>query len=270
MSQFLITNNREDAEDAESILNSYVSNSICIRDLGTDSRIVFDKSTAVHKKTSTTEFFGFGTFFNKWGFKKNSISNVENYEEFITIAKNNLFGHYIFVISEGDFIYIITDKIGPLNVFYSYSNNTFTVSNSLPLVAGTSSTYDLSGQAVKEFLLKESTVGRKTIFKDIYRLMMGDLLKIEDKDGEVMSRAIYDYCVDNITFYEHMERISNYFGLLNKYNGKVATDLSGGFDTRTIAAVANDQIKNLQANTNPNPNDGGVDEKLSSEIAKKN
>jgi len=267
MSVFYISNNVEKVKFANSRFEKVFGKKFIIHYLTSDSQITFCEDKAFKKEFDNGKLFGFGLFFSDDGFFGDALKNVNSLNNFKKLQENGLFGHYTFVIVENNNLYIITDKVGMLNVFYHKFNDDFCVSTDLPLLGITSAKCELSPQGVKEFIFNESTVGSTTIFKDIKRLKFGNEIYVSK--NSLKEKKSHDYEFEDLSFEEYTKRIEYYFKLLNKYESSISTDISGGFDTRLIASIAHKTVLGIEANTNPNQFDGGVDNTLSPIIAEK-
>ena len=152
-----------------------------------------------------------------------------------------------------------------MNIFYTQKDNYFYISNTTLIVAIASAQTTLSEYGVKQFILKEANISQHTIFTKIFRLAFGNTLTVRGNNIAQEKKAFF--CIDHISFDQYLERISVYFDYIRKYQGAIATDLSAGFDTRLIASIGHKLIPRLEANTNPNKFDNGVDEALAPIIA---
>lgn len=270
MSLFLITNNKDRVKIIEKEFNKLFNKNA--ETINLDNQLFLTVTAAyrdqiVRKKTKSGNIFGFGTFFSKEGFHEDALQSVDDLDSFLNQQRKGLFGHYILVIQEKESLHVVTDKIGMLNVYYTEKDGKFYISNDLVTASISSNNTCLSEQGSKQFIMRESTIGRYTIFKDVNRLCLGNLLKAT-KDN-IREEKIYSYNLESLTLDEYIERITDYFTCLNRFNKKISADMSGGFDTRMIAAIGHKLVEHLEANTNPNQFDGGIDEKLSPIIAEK-
>lgn len=268
MSLFFVTNDVDRINYIKRKVTSITNKQAHVADLVGGYKIVFSEKQANAFSRTTTNgnaLFGFGTCFNKKGFHHHAVSDVNSLADLAECQKQGLYGHYVFVIVENGRFHVITDKIGLINIFYSRSGKYHYVSPDLALVSICSGNYRLSEYGVKQFLMKESCVGRLTLFDDIERLMFGCALRIDHNAFEEIAFHEYDSVV--LDFHDYADRIRSYFELLNGYAGKITTDLSAGFDTRLIASVAAGAVEDITANTNPNQFDGGVDEAITPVVA---
>lgn len=266
MAQFFITNELSAKRYAKKTLSHLPNESLSEAKLSSAITMVYNDQRVSYTRLNDAEVWGFGTFFNSSGFHASALQSIDNLDDFLCLLHQGLRGHYVFVISSGSTVRIITDKIGLLNVFYSDSKKHY-ISTDPVLVSICASNNSLSEQESKEFILNESTIGSETIFTGTKRLGFGQEIKLTS--STLKTAPIHTYSIEKLSFNDHMNRISNYFKQISKYNGKIAADISAGLDTRTVAAVGHTTIDNLSGNTNPNPNDSGADETISPKIANK-
>lgn len=265
MPVFFISSNAKKVTFASNRFQNLYEKIFPIEQLTRDVQITLSDNKVLKKDLRGGKLFGFGVFFNGYGFFEDALKNVNCLDDFKEIQQNDLHGHYIFIIVHDDYIYVTTDKVGMINVFFVENNEGFAVSTDLQMLAITSPNSRLSPQGVKEFIFKESTVGCETIFKDIKRLNFGNEILISRKS--LMEKKVHVYKFEDLSFEEYSKRIEHYFKILNKFNGHITTDISAGFDTRLVASIACKTVSNIEANTNPNKFDGGVDNTLSPIVA---
>ena len=266
MVHFLITDDESSKDYSKETLSYQPNVSVSEERLSDEISLTYNDQKAVYSQLDDAEVWGFGTFFNENGFHTHTLESIRNIDDLIGLLRHNLRGHYVFVISSGENTQVITDKIGLINVFYSNTNNLY-ISTDPALVSICSSNDLLAEQEAKEFVLNESTVGNKTIFAGTERLGFGQGITV--RNGDLTTDSIHTYSIEELSFEQHIERISNYFEQISEYQGPIAADISAGFDTRTVAAIGHTTINNLAGNTNPNPNDGDADETISPKIASK-
>lgn len=211
-----------------------------------------------------------GTIFNEKGFNEDVLNSYEDCVAFIADLKSKeqvMFGHYVvLVLRQGGEAEIIPDRIGLINTYYAKDkNDDVYISNDVLLVSKLSANYNLHWQSVYEFLLTESNVGRNTVFKNVFRLKLGNELLINK--NKVKEENAYSYDIEKLEKEKYLEKIKFYFDCFNNYRKKIAIDISAGYDTRLVASIAGKQIKLAGAVTVENRNDKGVDQEISALIA---
>lgn len=270
MSLFCITQSREEAELVKKDYDAVFPENNNIYEL--ESRLFVTVTSGFQKKIAykmlgNDHIFIFGTIFNQDGFNEELINKIDNYEEFLTKAiegTQNFYGHYIIVgfQAQKQCLEIITDRIGCLNVYYSYTKDQkICIGNDVFEVARVSRNTDLDLQAVGEFLMTESNVNDRTFFQDVMRLGFGKGLFYEN--NRLSERHVYEYRIESLSVKEYQKRIDKYFGYIENYNKDIEVDISAGFDTRLIAAISHKNIPSFTGFSNRNRYDGGIDAELS-------
>lgn len=265
---FYITNDKSKCELIENSWKNLYGSSLCFNLKHANIIVSSGYTKQVLKKVTDNGYiFGFGTFFSKSGFGESVLNEISSLDELKKIQSNGLYGHYTFIIEEKDSISVVTDKIGMLNVYYVPESSYFHISDDIVQLSISSGNTSFSEAGVKQFLNRESTVGGITVFSKIKRLGLGNKLSITS--GSVSEENFYNYDCEKLTESEYIERVSSYFKLINKFEGKITSDLSAGYDTRLVVSCSHHCIKDFCANTNPNQFDGGIDVSVSKTISKK-
>lgn len=210
-----------------------------------------------------------GTIFDKDSFNEAFIDSYNDFNLFVKDLKSNtqiFFGHYVVIIIDAvrKSVEVITDRIGLINVYYAMSEEGNYISDDL-LEVGKLTNSKLYDQAVYEFLLTEAPVGKESIFEDVWRLGFGKQLLLQN--GVLKEKDIYDYRIEKLSKEEYIKRIESYFRCFNKYTGRISTDLSAGYDTRLINAIAYKTIEHFEGFNNINDHDGGCDGEISKIMA---
>ena len=270
MSLFCITQSKEEAElvrkDYEVIFPG--KNSIYMLSDELFVTVTFGfRSKIAYRKMKDDHIFVFGTIFNENGFTNEIIENIDNYSEFMTAVVDStqkFYGHYTILGFRGEdqSLEIITDRIGCLNVYYSYTRDQkICIGNDVFEVARVSRNTELDVQAVVEFLMTESNVHSRTFFQNVTRLGFGKGLFYEK--GRLFERTVYEYQIERLSEYDYRKRIDNYFGYINQYAKEIEVDISGGYDTRLIASISHKKLSLFTGFSNYNRFDGGIDAELS-------
>lgn len=265
---FYITNDKSKCKEIENNWSKLYGNSICFN-IGHANIIVSSgySKHVIKRVTDCGYIFGLGTFFCDSGFGERVLNQISSLKDLERIQSKGLFGHYTFIIQDLDGIYVVTDKIGMLNVYYVPESNYFHISDDLVQLSISSGNTKLSESGVKQFLNRESTVGEITLFKNIKRLGLGNRLLI--RDGLVSEDRFYNYDCEKLSESEYIERVNHYFTLINKFDGRITSDLSAGYDTRLVVSCSHRCIQDFRANTNPNQFDNGLDVSVSRTISNK-
>lgn len=211
-----------------------------------------------------------GTIFNKDSFNETLINSYKDFNIFVEDLKSNaqkFFGHYVVIIIDAarKSVEVVTDRVGLINVYYTMSGEGNYISDDL-LEIGKINNSKLYDQAVYEFLLTESNVGKESIFEDVFRLSFGKQLLLQNE--VIKEKDIYDYRIETLSKEEYIKRIEYYFKCFNNFAGKISTDLSAGYDTRLINAIAYKTIEHFEGFNNKNINvDRGCDGEISKIMA---
>jgi len=139
---------------------------------------------------------------------------------------------------------IVRDKIGEKPLYYTQGKDFFAFASEIKaLLELTPAVYNESAISYRAY---EFTVGKETLFKDIYSLEPGEYLKV--KDDNVVSRHIYWKIWDNLIEIEDNEpKILNQLAelledsiLLRTKNSahQYGTFVSGGVDSALVACIA--------------------------------
>jgi asparagine synthase (glutamine-hydrolysing) len=181
-----------------------------------------------------------------------------------------------------DFV-ILNDFLGRLPFYYTKSSYEMIGSREIQMISyiqdNTSNIPKFDQMGVAQFLLFSHTVGKRTLLNEVSRLEPASILMICSNSSQVELQNIYSF---NFGDREHankdIKKNAHELARLFKQacetrvnqNSKNILSLSGGFDSRAVGAVINDNETGLYAVTSPEPNwkpvVGGVSE---TEVAKK-
>lgn len=229
-----------------------------------------EKGGAVRQFGENTVFV-FGTIFNTEYFNKELLASYDHFEDFRTDLKGDtqiFFGHYVVILASREAVEIIPDRVGLINTYYSQTENDgIVISDDLLEVSRTSGNHELYAQAVYEFLLTESNIAKYTIFKNIFRLGFGK--QIVFKNRKMMEQDIYHYVIEKLSTEEYIAKVEKYFACFRHYKGRITADLSAGYDTRTVCAIAHKMLPAFAGFTHARNDDGGCDGQTSKIIAEK-
>jgi asparagine synthase (glutamine-hydrolysing) len=152
-------------------------------------------------------------------------------------------GQFSVIIRSSDEIWAATDRLRNYPLFYSFHEGQFIISDDCYRLATSQHTRKFNSDAVESFLLTGSVIHNLTLLQDIFQVEAGKYVRIADSvtgdfyddkiteaisdtdinpAGNVLNNLIHD------VFRNHLEALSNKF---------LAIPLSGGFDSRLIAAM---------------------------------
>lgn len=206
-----------------------------------------------------------GTAFNDAGFHSAAWRLVSDPWD-APATQDQLRGHWLAVVSDGARSRVYTDPVGMLNVFFASDPNVV-VSNSLTAIAALLPTAAPDRLGVLEFVTKESGIAGRTQLDGVQRLRFQHQLDVTVH--EVRQSPLPQRVPERLDEPGYRERISRYFSALASYPGRVAVELSSGYDTRLVAACASPALPGLRALSNENRRDGGVDLLLAQQLSKR-
>lgn len=210
-----------------------------------------------------TELYGFGTFFSSEGFFDEALSGICESGALEKI-QDVLFGHYCVLVSTRSQLQIVRDRVGMEDVYYKCKSGSIVVSNSMIVTALSFGGIDLNAAGVRQFVFRGSTIGNNTLFLDVHRMSFSNTLVLTSRGIEFKTLSATPPIIG---YNSYKRRIEEYFSLINFFAGRMIVDISAGFDTRTIASIADQGLNKFCLVANENTSDGGVDVKIAREVA---
>ncbi len=181
-------------------------------------------------------------------------------ESQIGALKKTLVGQYVILIKKGDSIYLFSDFMGTRNIFYSDDGQVISSSFSkVENILGTCAS-DLDIYKVFEFLamrhvLYPTWLGRTTEHRRIKWLLPYEYLVI-DISSSTFRLGSFVYTIDNkkqsdrsLLSSELLSTLRAIIGRKEFKNSPVAASLTGGRDSRLIAAVAAEEFPHIRYRT---------------------
>jgi hypothetical protein len=181
-------------------------------------------------------------------------------ESQIVDLKKILVGQYVLLVKKGDSIYLFSDFMGARNIFYSDDGRVISSSFSkVENILGTSAS-DLDTYKVFEFLamrhvLYPTWIGRTTEHRRIKWLLPYEYLVINTTNSSYRLGSIV-YMIDNkkqsdcsLLSNELLSTLRAIIGRREFKNSPVAASLTGGRDSRLVAAIAAEQFPNIHYRT---------------------
>ncbi|MDP8238370.1 MAG: asparagine synthase-related protein [Candidatus Hatepunaea meridiana] len=181
----------------------------------------------------------------------NQIKNC-NSQEFVSILNEELpkfDGLWaLIVIWNRHTVLLATDRIRGIPLFYSVEPDHITISHSAFRIASSHLNISISELSSIEFLLAGFVIDRDTLYEDIFQVRPGEIVtitKTKSGDNEVYQNKYFHYYPQEFssdTEEQLEEELSSVLDAVFKrfrdnYRGqKVILPLSGGFDSRLIAA----------------------------------
>ncbi len=161
---------------------------------------------------------------------------------------NNDGDFVIFVLHKrSNEITITNDALGRLPLYYSVSDRNLLISREIRFITHLLSNTDFDRMAIAQYLLFGYPLGKRTLFKNIYRLEPSSLIKINLNNSEIVITNIHQFCFDEKsystrTLKENAHALVDLFSdacknRANSFNDyKHILSLSGGLDSRSVAA----------------------------------
>jgi len=180
---------------------------------------------------------------------ENFVKNVE-YKNLIEKFVNSADGDYIVQIweSKSRKFLVFNDYFGRLPLYYYYKNDSFICSRELKTILKFISKIEVNPIGLAEFLMQARELGNKTIFKDIFFLLPAQMIVLKPQNKymsfEISNSTDFNFILKNpflnkkesIDFLKKLffESIENRVITLEKNGYQIISDLSGGYDTRTV------------------------------------
>jgi asparagine synthase (glutamine-hydrolysing) len=171
-----------------------------------------------------------------------SFSGINTLPEFKSILKKAN-GQFSVIIRSSDEIWAATDRLRNYPLFYSFHDGQFVISDDCYSIASCQHERKFDQDAVESFLQTGFTINNLTLLQDIFQVEAGKYIIIghsvtsdfyDDKIAEAITDSDTDQgeielnnVIHNV-FRDHLIALSNNF---------LAIPLSGGFDSRLIAAM---------------------------------
>jgi hypothetical protein len=208
---------------------------------------------------------GTGTYIYKGEIGFLALQSIfADFKENPLIVKEVL-GHFNFVIYYKGKLKIVTDKSGYYFAYSSTENKENLYSTSLTTMASYLDTPKYATQELLEFVNVAASFGGKTIFENINHLEPGKIIDIDTGN----KTSFYDMAVAKTSFNSFIKKIERYFANFSDLKVRIGADLSGGFDTRTIAAALLNSKTSFEFLTNDRPEHVSKDKETAKKIAKK-
>ena len=160
---------------------------------------------------------------------------------------------FAFFDFQNDNLYLMRDRLGQKPMFYYSSNDEFIFGSNLKSLTSLVPSLNLSKNSLKEYLSTGVVSAPNTIFENFFKLLPGEVLTL-DLNNEFTKFDMHKYWnienfVDNNTFSQ-----KEFFNLLQNSVKKrlesdveIATMVSGGIDSTTIAKVQKNLGKKVNA-----------------------
>lgn len=142
-------------------------------------------------------------------------------------------------------VYIVTDALGRLPLYYSRDEQSIMVSRHMDLVAAVQERKEYNKLAIAQYLLFGYSLGRKTLIKNVHGLKPSSVITIDPRSSLIDLQCVHTFSFSekqhsgksveaNATELAHLLTMA----CLSRTNSKRChvVSLSGGLDSRTVAA----------------------------------
>lgn len=195
-------------------------------------------------------------------------------EEISSFVKS-IDGHFGLIVQRFDLTFIAVDKIRSVQLFFTKIKNNFFIDfDPKRLVKLNDFNKKIDENARLELAMSGFTIGKKTIYEDLYTLKAGELVFFENNNYEYVHYYRYFGKIENKSFEEYLEELTDvtlkiFKKMLHQIGDKqIVIPLSGGHDSRLIASILNylgaKNVKCYTYGTN-----GNFEAKIAKNIAKK-
>jgi asparagine synthetase B (glutamine-hydrolysing) len=266
MAGYFITNKRESLSDVATIFDkkNLVKRETREADSFSIVSCVKRNVAACHNVYESKDDFiiGFGAYSYQGHFGEDALKLI--LEEFRTGREpfSNILGHFNFIIFSKGTLFLITDKTGFYHSYIYNKNNHVYISNSVFAIAKTAPSLTVNKQAILEFINIQTIFGGESLFEEISHVPAGVIYDV--KSGK--HKKYYDNSDAAVDFEAFVDRLSSYFECFRNLDYIVSSDLSGGYDSRTVASVIEANGLDIHYNTNVNSEDCR-DHQIANEIA---
>jgi asparagine synthase (glutamine-hydrolysing) len=175
------------------------------------------------------------------------VQNKKNMNEELAKWLLDTDGDFVIVIKPKNRsrIYIINDVLGRLPLYYYKRDGKLFVSREMQFIINLIEDNKFDRMAIAQYLLFGYSLGKRTLFEDINRLKPASIIKIDLKHSDIKFDDVYQFNFDQkknakISFKENIKNLVELFTEACKNrtnsNDKNIVTLSGGLDSRTVAA----------------------------------
>ncbi len=171
-----------------------------------------------------------------------SINNIDNFLQ----QANGMFALALYD-EKTKILTVARDRFGKKPLYYTLRNNAFIFSSSIDAIKNHIEA-KFNKNALKSYLTFRAVIGEETFYQDIFKLEAGHILKFDGKNIQISK--YYDLLKSSSQNGDLQNLLNNAIEIRANADVEVASLLSGGVDSSTIAAIAsnylNKQGKKLQ------------------------
>ncbi len=172
-------------------------------------------------------------------------------------------GHWVLIVRLRGQLSVVTDKTGVYHAYAGRTERHTYLSNSLFAVAGALDRLTVAPHECLEFLFTQCTFGQRTIFEEVRHLDPGT---VHTGDGFHPAQIYYQPVDEAVDVPGYLRACTAYFLPHHDPAWQINCDLSGGYDTRTVAALLAQAHVPASYNTNVNTDDPD-DHRIAMELA---
>jgi len=262
MGGFFLSNSKPAVERASAFFSSIALPFDCIS-LG-DFQLLLLRKKYVRSHNNWYEspqgrIAGVGTWLTADSFGHQALAGIMEATRSVPSSLGDIAGNFAFVVQQAGELAIVTDKTGVYPVYTATEGNARHYSSSLLAIVEALDRVQFNKQAILEFISVEAVLGLATLFENVRTLPHGTIVTIDPKPSAAENTKRYyqpedrPISVDELPeiLIEQFRRLAN-----SKLSaGDICCDLSGGYDSRTVAALLHRAGIGHTLNTNVNSTD---------------
>lgn len=184
-------------------------------------------------------------------FKTHSDTEViiHAYEEWGEACVERFIGMFAFAIwdSRKQSLFCVRDRIGVKPFYYAAENGKFFFASEIKALLALGIKPEASTAAIEEYLIFQTKLGNRTLFKNVYSLEPGSYMVVDNK-GSIKSKKRYwdlDFTIDQKNteeyFIDHLKTLLNdAIKIRLRSDVTLGAHLSGGMDSSTVVCLANE------------------------------
>ena len=166
--------------------------------------------------------------------------------------------------------FISTDSINSTPLFYSIIKNKYIISDSTEILINKIEKIKINFQAYTEIICLKHTLGNKTLYNEIKMIESCSKVNFSYKvevQRKVIFKKKYSENKKNQDFYKILDEI--FSDCFSNISGKIVIPLSGGKDSRLIALMVKEKLKDKKVICYTYGKSYSEEVKVSQEVAKK-
>jgi len=194
-------------------------------------------------------------------------------DEKIVEAKKELLGQYMVIISKGEDVYLFSDFLQTRNIFYDTDSKVVS-SSFASMGAMCTDEYKAFEFLAMRHCIYPAWLGNTTIDQRIKKVRAYEYMRINKTSGDIKVTGIR-YTIDNSKIGSFKETKSYTLSLLRNVirhpasrNKKIASTITGGFDSRLVTSLVNEYYPNITLRTGTLKGETSLDYDISTQIVK--